>query len=335
MISKNPIDIIEIKSDADEVVLGQETRNSLKSKSPSFHPLLLWDEQGLKYFEAITYAPEYYLTDCEIELLEKHSDEIAQALASDSVLVELGSGCLRKVKILLEAIERSKKHVDYYALDLDRSELERTLRDIKPEEFQYVRCHGLFGSYDDGLDWLRSSAMSSKPRCIMSLGSTLGGFDLPESAKFLSQFANLPGPPSSDGNSTLMLIGLDGCLDGKKVWSAYNDSEHRNERFIRNVMTHANRVLGQEIFRQEDWEHRGKWNAELKRHEQYLIPKKDVDFEGHCLRAGEEVFVVASQKYGAEERETLWQHSGLRPLKEWHTQSHGYGLHLMTATHPN
>lgn len=92
MISKDPIDIIEIKSDADEVVLGKETRDSLKAKPASFHPLLLWDEQGLKYFEAVTYAPEYYLTNCEIELLEKHSDEIAQALAPDSVLVELGSG---------------------------------------------------------------------------------------------------------------------------------------------------------------------------------------------------------------------------------------------------
>jgi len=95
MISKDPIDIIEIKSDADEVVLGKETRKSLISDSPSFHPLLLWDEQGLKYFEAVTYASEYYLTNCEIELLKKYSDEIAQALAPNSVLVELGSGLER------------------------------------------------------------------------------------------------------------------------------------------------------------------------------------------------------------------------------------------------
>ncbi len=160
----------------------------------------------------------------------------------------------------------------------------------------------------------------------MSLGSTLGGFNRDEAAKFLSQFASLPAPHSSSVQSSLMLIGLDGCEDGDKVWTAYNDDEQRNERFIRNVLSHANRVLGKEVFRQGEWEHRGKWNDELKRHEQYLIPKKDVWCDGHCLQAGEEVFVIPSYKYGSEQRSKLWHDSGLRPLKEWTTKPHSYGL---------
>jgi len=246
-----------------------------------------------------------------------------------------GYRCLRKVKILLDALEKSEKRVDYYALDLDYSELERTLRDIRPQEFHYVRCHGLFGSYDDGLKWFTSSEISSKPRCIMSLGSTLGGFNRDEAAKFLSRFASLPAPHSSNIQSSLMLIGLDGCEDGDKVWTAYNDDEQRNERFIRNVLSHANRVLGKEVFYQEEWEHRGKWNDELKRHEQYLIPKKDVWCDGHCLKAGEEVFVIPSYKYGPEQRSKLWHDSGLQQLKEWSTKPHSYGLHLLAAAIPN
>ncbi|KAK7906002.1 hypothetical protein LTR67_000727 [Exophiala xenobiotica] len=335
MISKDPVDIIDIKSDAKGTALAQETRDGLHTKPASFHPLLLWDEQGLKNFEAVTYADQYYLTNCEIELLEKHSSEIAEVLEPNCVLVELGSGCLRKVKILLDALEKSEKRVDYYALDLDYSELERTLRDIRPQEFHFVRCHGLFGSYDDGLKWFTSSEISSKPRCIMSLGSTLGGFNRDEAAKFLSRFASLPAPHSSNIQSSLMLIGLDGCEDGDKVWTAYNDDEQRNERFIRNVLSHANRVLGKEVFYQDEWEHRGKWNDELKRHEQYLIPKKDVWCDGHCLKAGEKVFVIPSYKYGPEQRSKLWHDSGLQPLKEWSTKPHSYGLHLLAAAIPN
>lgn len=54
--------------------------------------LLLWDEKGLRYFEDVTYAPSYYLTNEEIGLLEKHKYQIAEHIPSGSMLVELGSG---------------------------------------------------------------------------------------------------------------------------------------------------------------------------------------------------------------------------------------------------
>lgn len=54
--------------------------------------LLLYDEQGLKLFEDITYLDEYYLTNAEIEVLTNHADEIAQHICAGSIVVELGSG---------------------------------------------------------------------------------------------------------------------------------------------------------------------------------------------------------------------------------------------------
>ena len=53
---------------------------------------LLYDEQGLKLFEEITYLEEYYLTNAEIEVLEKNADEIAKWIRPGSLVVELGSG---------------------------------------------------------------------------------------------------------------------------------------------------------------------------------------------------------------------------------------------------
>lgn len=54
--------------------------------------LLLWDEKGLRYFEDVTYSPEYYLTNEEISILEKQKYNIARYIESGSMIVELGSG---------------------------------------------------------------------------------------------------------------------------------------------------------------------------------------------------------------------------------------------------
>lgn len=81
---------------------------------------------------------------------------------------------LRKVSILLQALENAGKDVDYYALDLSVKELKRTLEQVP--SFQHVKCHGLHGTYDDGLDWLRLPEIRSRPKCVMSLGSSIGVF---------------------------------------------------------------------------------------------------------------------------------------------------------------
>lgn len=77
---------------------------------------------------------------------------------------------LRKVRLLLQAFERSAKPIDYYALDLSRDELERTLAELP--QFQHVACHGLLGTYDDGREWLKD--VGDRPKCILHLGSSIG-----------------------------------------------------------------------------------------------------------------------------------------------------------------
>jgi uncharacterized SAM-dependent methyltransferase len=79
---------------------------------------------------------------------------------------------LRKVCLLLQAFEDAGKEIDYFALDLSRAELERTLAQVPP--FKHVRCHGLWGTYDDGREWLQSPEVAARPKCILSLGSSIG-----------------------------------------------------------------------------------------------------------------------------------------------------------------
>jgi len=79
---------------------------------------------------------------------------------------------LRKVNLLLQAFESAGKKVDYYALDLSREELERTLAQLPA--YEHVCAHGLLGTYDDGREWLKRSSITSRQKCILSLGSSIG-----------------------------------------------------------------------------------------------------------------------------------------------------------------
>jgi uncharacterized SAM-dependent methyltransferase len=79
---------------------------------------------------------------------------------------------LRKVNLLLQALEGAGKRIDYYALDLSQKELERTLAQLPP--YRHVRAHGLLGTYDDGREWLKKPSNASRQKCILSLGSSIG-----------------------------------------------------------------------------------------------------------------------------------------------------------------
>lgn len=79
---------------------------------------------------------------------------------------------LRKVNLILQAFEKAKKHIDYYALDVSKKELERTLAEVPA--YQYVSCRGLWGTYDDGREWLEHTRNAERTKCILHLGSSIG-----------------------------------------------------------------------------------------------------------------------------------------------------------------
>lgn len=84
----------------------------------------------------------------------------------------LGIRNLRKACLLLQAFEDQQKTIDYFALDLSRPELERTLSHVP--SFKYVSCHGLWGTYDDGQEWLKQPALVRRQKCILHMGSSIG-----------------------------------------------------------------------------------------------------------------------------------------------------------------
>lgn len=225
---------------------------------------------------------------------------------------------LRKIEILLKEFERAGKHVDYFALDLSLSELQRTFAEVSTEEYEHVGLHGLHGTYDDAVTWLSAPENRMRPTVVMSMGSSIGNFSRIEAAEFLGHFAKLMTP------SDVMIIGLDGCKDPNKVYKAYNDSEGVTRRFYENGLAHANEVLGYEAFKPSEWEIVTHFDAVTGQHQAFYSPTQDVTINGVTLLKGEKLVFEEATKYGPEERDQLWRAAGLIQDSELTNKSDDY-----------
>lgn len=144
-----------------------------------------------------------------------------------------------------------------------------------------------------------------KPKAILSLGSTIGGLTRAEATEFLCEWSSTLQNFSTKGRSQV-IIGLDGNTDSATVWNAYNDFAGDNRRFVMNALSHANHDLGYEAFHPSEWTVEGVWDARDKCHNQYVVPLKDVTFEGTRLKKDERIMVCQSYKWDHVERKDLW-----------------------------
>jgi EasF-like predicted methyltransferase len=340
--------IIEIRQDREELDLLKDIKTGLRPADggdKTLPTLLLYDEAGLKLFEKITYLDEYYLTNAEIEVLEKYAGSIAERIKPNSIVLELGSGYvlfdvgseilyltlyrnLRKIKILLDAFEAAKKPIEYYALDVSLEELQRTLELVPPGTYKYVQCFGLHGTYDDGLDWLSTDAVVSRPKAVLSMGSSIGNFSRADAADFLSRISAALQP------SDRILFGIDGCKDSERVYHAYNDREVLTHSFIRNGLLHANKLLGSQEFDLENWEVIGEYNSAIGGHIAHVSPRRDTNIDGVRIAANERVFIEQSLKYDDLEKHQLWENAGLTEGANWMNADSTYGKLFLPISCP-
>ncbi|KAF2838838.1 hypothetical protein M501DRAFT_934878 [Patellaria atrata CBS 101060] len=319
--------IVDIRSSNVSYSITDDVHQGLKQEGEKALPtLLLYDETGLRLFEKITYLDEYYLTNAETEVLSTYADRIAQRIKPGSIVLELGSGNLRKVSILLQAFENAKKPIEYYALDLNLNELQRTLEPVSGHTFRYVQCFGLHGTYDDGYEWLKSPGIRSKPKSILTLGSSIGNFNRPGAAQFLSKFVEVM------QESDTLLVGIDSCKDSWKVYHAYNDKINLTHEFILNGLRHANRLLGDDAFVLKEWSVIGEYDSQAGRHQAFVSPIKDVTVCGILIKQGERVRIEESYKYSPHEIEELWRSAGLVEGASWYNRIGDYGLHMVSGS---
>lgn len=213
--------------------------------------------------------------------------------------------------------------MDYYALDLSLPELKRSLSAVRPDDYQHVKFRGLYGTYDDGLAWLKLPENAARPKLILSLGSSIGNFTPSNAASFLKSFSVVLGPHSK------MLIGLDACQDEDRVYHAYNDREGKTREFYLNGLDHANVVIGKEAFRLEDWDVVGEYDKIEQRHQAFYTPLVNVTIEDVYIRAGERIRFEESYKYSSSQSADLWKVAGIAAQRVFGNSMDDYRkLHL-------
>ncbi|GAB1194368.1 hypothetical protein APSETT444_003613 [Aspergillus pseudonomiae] len=273
---------------------------------------LLCDEVGLEMWHKCAALPEFYNKRDEINLLRHWADEITAHIPSGAVLIDLGAGDVNKIKPILDQLESTQKDVTYYALDVSKESLIKCM-DILPASYQHVKCYGLWGTFDDARVW---SDRITAPRWFFSLGSIFGNDRFDIAVADLQKWSAIMRPGDR------IFLGLDGCKDVEKVWLSYNDPQGHWHDFVRNGLHHSNRVLGHEWYRPEDWEITGVC-GETPTFRYVIKAKRDVSCKPLDLeiKKGETILTTEWYKYGPEEMQEQFNHSGLQETARWESPS--------------
>lgn len=273
-----------------------------------------YDDRGSVLFQKIMDLDEYYPTDLEREIFERHGQDIAARFANSTLdVVDLGAGDGAKTSILLEHLRAAKVDLRYVPVDISEgamASLETRMKQAHPG----LEVQGVVGEYVQALRWL--SNHSERPRLVLFLGSNIGNFDKPRARAFLRRIWSGLRP----GDHTL--VGFDMKKDIEVLLAAYNDREGITRDFNLNLLERINRELGGE-FQLENWRHFGTYNVFSGAMESYLVATKPQVVKIAALRqnftfeAWEPIHTEYSYKYLPEDIQSLARFTGFELCGEY------------------
>jgi dimethylhistidine N-methyltransferase len=278
-------------------------------RSPKRIPAkFFYDAAGSKLFEQITTLPEYYPTRTELSILRRNVSEIAAYIGDNAQLVEFGAGSLRKVRLLLDAMDRPR---GYVPIDISGEYLLAVANRLEAD-YPHICVNPVVADFTKpiALGPLECTAMH---RVGFFPGSTIGNFTRAEAVSFLrSARRTLEGAP--------LLIGVDLVKDPKVLHAAYNDGEGVTAAFNLNLLLRANREADAD-FEPGSFAHHACYNPVAQRMEMYLVSRK-----AQRVQIGETVFAFAegeaihtedSHKYTAEGFRALAADAGYIQRRVW------------------
>lgn len=214
------------------------------------------------------------------------------------------------MKLLLDHLEAAEKTVHYYALDLSRESLEKSLKRFP--DYRFVKCTALWGTFADALTW---SKTIDGPKCFLSLGAIFGNDKFDIAVASLAEWANALGPQDR------MLLSIDSCKDAQRVWDSYNDSQGVWHAFVRNGFANSNQVLDQVWYRPEDWEITGVCSSgeDPLRHFYEVKAVRPVKCEplNLDLAEGETIVCYECFKYDTAQMREIFGRAGLKEEATW------------------
>ncbi|MCK4764793.1 MAG: L-histidine N(alpha)-methyltransferase [Candidatus Aminicenantes bacterium] len=262
----------------------------------------IYDETGSMLFQQITTLPEYYLTRCETEILERSKGELREIIdAREFNLVELGAGDGKKTKILLGDFLDHQLTFRYIPIDISQSALEESMANLS-RELPGLTMQGLVAEYFNGLK--RLARLNTRKNIVLFLGSNIGNFNPPRIGLFLS------GLWHALNNRDYVMIGFDLKKDIKKMIAAYNDKQGVTARFNLNLLHRINNELGGR-FDLERFRYYSTYDVVKGAMQSYLVSLKDQDVyidelkRSFNFKAWEPVHTESSYKFHIGEIERI------------------------------
>jgi hypothetical protein len=97
-------------------------------------------------------------------------------------------------------------------------------------------------------------------------------------------------------------------------------------RFILNGLRHANEILGETAFVEEEWKVIGEYvfDGEGGRHQAFYAPLRDTTVLGEVIRSYDRIRVEQSHKFSTAEAQKLWSLAGMTETEQWrHDDEYG------------
>ena len=304
---------IEIRNLMDKTFHSEIVKDILKglTASQKFIPSkYFYDAYGSALFGKICSLTEYYPTRTEVSILNQAAPSIMDSFQRGD-LIELGSGANWKVRILLNALEKSKlTDLRYVPVDVSEEALitaSEELLDIYPE----LTVLAIVADFTHTLHVLPNG----RPKLIVFFGSTLGNFNDEEQLNFLRLIAHSMKPGDK------FLIGLDMVKSKNTLEAAYNDSEGITSEFNKNVLNIVNREL-RANFNSSHFDHVAFYNMKKERVEMHLQANRRIAIEISdlelqvTLEEGETIHTEICKKFSRSSAEQMFYEADLA-VTQW------------------
>lgn len=292
----------------------KEVLTGLKASPKYLQSKYFYDAAGDKIFQQIMHSPEYYPTNCELEILSQQTREILNAVTerhSTFDLIELGAGDALKSSYLLKGLVENRIDFSYYPIDISANVIDNLSKNL-PQQIPGIAVQGLNGEYFKMLEKARS--LSSKPKVILFLGSNLGNMRPEQALTFCRTLKEHLAP------GDLLLIGLDLKKDPQTILSAYNDKQGYTRNFNLNLLHRINTELNAD-FDPAAFQHFPTYNPETGACQSYLVSMKDqqVRIGDQAIRFGawETIHMEISQKYTVSQTDDLAASAGFVTLRHF------------------
>ena len=150
--------------------LREAVLTGFAAKPKRIPPKFFYDQRGSELFEAICELPEYYLTRTEMAILQRHGADIARSIGPRCLVVELGSGASKKIRLLLEILRPAA----YLGIDISRKFLLQSTQRLA-RDYPWLEVHAT--SVDFGRPLHLSWYPDTLPKLVFFPGSSIGNLE--------------------------------------------------------------------------------------------------------------------------------------------------------------